>query len=94
MFLNYDEAMGKFRAAGVRDPQVAASIAASARSTPNLAKWAAIAMLVPGIATTLTIFGAIIGIPILIIAGIVISKANGSLNAIKRAQHDYLSRQG
>lgn len=92
MFLSYDEAMGRFRATGARDPQVVASVAASARSTPNIVKWASIAMLIPGVATTLTIFGAIIGIPILIICGIMISKANGSIRAIRRAQHDYLNQ--
>lgn len=92
MFLNYDEAMGRFRATGARDPQVVASLAASLRATPNLIKWASIAMLIPGIATTLTIVGAIIGIPILIICGIMISKASRTLGVIKLAQEDYLKQ--
>lgn len=92
MFLDYDEAMGKFRATGARDPQVVASVAAAARTTPNLIKWVSIVMLIPGIGATLTIFGAIIGIPLLIVCGIMISKANRTLGAIKLAQEEYLKQ--
>ena len=89
MFLTYDEAMGRFRGSNARDAQTIASAAAGIRSTPTLIKWVAFFMMLPGIGATITIFGAIVGIPWLIVCGIIVSKANTTLRNIKRAQDDY-----
>lgn len=89
MFLTYDEAMGRFRGSNARDAQTISAVAAGLRSTPNMVKWGAIIFLIPGIATTLTIIGAIIGIPVLIGCSVMISKARTTLSNIQRAQADY-----
>ena len=89
MFLTYDEAMGRFRGSNARDSQTTAAVAAGLRSTPTMVKWAAVFGLIPSTAATLTIIGAIIGIPMLIVCGTLISKANGTLRNIQRAQADY-----
>ena len=89
MFLTYDEAMGRFRGSNARDPQTVAAVAAGLRSTPNTIKWAAIFFLIPSTAATLTIIGAIIGIPMLIACGVVISKAGTTQANIQRAQAEY-----
>lgn len=91
MFPSYDEAMGKFKASGSKDPQIVASVAGGLRNIPKIARIASFIMMIPCIAATLLIIGAIIGIPGLIVLGIVVSKAGSSLAAIDKAEQDYLA---
>ena len=91
MFTTYDDAIGRFKTSGSKDPQVVGAIAAGMRNPLKLIRLAAIAFTIPSTAATLLIIGAIIGIPGLIACAIVITKANKALTNIDSAQKDWIA---
>lgn len=91
MFTSYDEALGALKASQTKDPQRVAAISASLRSTPQIIRIISFFFMIPSFAITLTVIGAIVGIPAFIACCIFVSKSNTALRNIEKAKLDWIS---
>ena len=90
MFYNYNEASGNFKISGSKDPQVIELTAGKMIKPINgivILSWV---MTIPCIAITLTIVGALIGVPAALGLWWMRGKAKKSISEITQAKSDYI----
>ena len=87
-----DFVTGYMKLAGNNDPDVLASRRSELIRQQGPMKYFAIALIVLGSIMTLTIIGAIGGIPVLCVGGWLLSRVKSNVRLIEEASQDYINR--